>query len=204
MSATNRGAVRRENDYYSTPLESFTPLIPYIKQLGVSCFEPACGDGRLVTALRENGITAWGRDIAIDGYDFLQDANCNMGIHCIVTNPPFSLAQEFVTHAVANSENVFMLLPLNFLGAQKRKEWWKLHEPGAIFVLSERPSFVISCRCLGRGEKDGCCHRFSMPPESPRPIHCPNCAGPVKTTSSDACEYGWYFFGSAFSGIIHL
>lgn len=166
MSATNRGAKRIANDFYSTPIESFNPLIPYIKQLGVACFEPACGDGRLVRALEENGIPAWGKDIAIDGYDFLKDENCNIGIHCIVTNPPFSLAQEFITQATACSKNVFMLLRLNFLGSKKRKIWWGSHEPSALFVLSDRPDFT------GEG--------------------------------GDACDYAWFYWGTAYKGIIHL
>jgi hypothetical protein len=35
-----------------------------------------------------------------------------------------------------------MLLRLNFLGAQRRRDWWKAHEPAALFVLSARPSFT--------------------------------------------------------------
>lgn len=97
-----------------------------------------------------------------NGQDFLKDTTLRP---CVVTNPPFSLAKEFVTHAKSHADEVFMLLRLNFLGAKKRKDWWKQHEPDAIFVLSDRPDFT----------GDG----------------------------GDACEYGWFYWGFRYKGIIH-
>lgn len=86
-----------------------------------------------------SGRQASGADLAINGEDFLQDHHNRA---CVVTNPPFSLAQEFVQHSLEVADETFMLLRLNFLGAQKRADWWKTHEPDAIFVLSERPDFT--------------------------------------------------------------
>ncbi len=72
----------------------------------------------------------------------------------IISNPPFSLAQEFLTEALAIRERlnadvtygvggptVLFLLRLNFLGAQKRYEWWHNMERPKLRVLSQRPSF---------------------------------------------------------------
>ena len=84
------------------------------------------------------GILADGDDLN-SGYDFLKDTTQR---GCILTNPPFSLAQDFCHHALKHSTHVFMLLRLNFLGSQKRKQWWIQHEPSALFVLSQRPSFT--------------------------------------------------------------
>lgn len=138
MSATNRGAVRREADFYSTPIKSFEPIIPMIRKLNVPVFEPAQGDGRLVEAMQNAGVRAFGEDIST-GKDFFQRFDYHP---CIVTNPPFSLAQEFCDHAIKHADHVFMLLRLNFLGSQKRKGWWKSNPPSALFVLSERPDFT--------------------------------------------------------------
>lgn len=137
MSSTNRGAVRRANDFYSTPEPAFKPLIPHLKG-GVEFWEPACGDRRLINWLNEAGHTADGNDLA-NGYDFLKD-NTVRGV--IITNPPFSLALEFCEHARRHAPEVLMLLRLNFLGSQKRHDWWKRNEPNALFVLSDRPDFT--------------------------------------------------------------
>lgn len=160
MSATNRGAKREANDNYATPDYAFKPIIPYLPKFTM-IWEPACGDSRLVTWMRESGLNASGNDM-IHGYDFLKDLSNNL---FIITNPPFSLALEFCDHAIKHADEVMMLLRLNFLGSQKRKEWFKLHEPNAIFVLSDRPDFT------GRG--------------------------------GDACEYGWFYWGFRYRGIVH-
>lgn len=137
MSATNRGAVRRESDFYATPLSAFTPLLPYLDELK-NHWEPAWGDGRLVKEMKRVGIEAFGAD-ANCGVDFLKDEERRQ---CIITNPPYSLAFEFCQHAVAHANEVFMLLRLNFLASKKRREWFKVNEPSALFVLSERPCFT--------------------------------------------------------------
>lgn len=137
MSATFRGAERQPNDFYATPLSALEPLLFFINFLPSPIWEPAQGDGRLVECLRKNGFAADGDDLQ-NGYDFLKDDK-NRAV--ILTNPPFSLAQEFCDHAIKHADHVFMLLRLNFLGSQKRLVWWKRNNLGALFVLSQRPKF---------------------------------------------------------------
>jgi len=139
MSATFRGSVREPRDFYPTPLEAFTPLLPYLPK-DVTIWEPACGDGRLVAAMNEYGLRAIGSDIN-DSFatDFLA---AKSSYSCIVTNPPFSLAFEFMDHAVSHVGEVFLLLRLNFLASKKRRAWFQAHEPSALFILSQRPSFT--------------------------------------------------------------
>jgi hypothetical protein len=154
VSATNRGAIRDPKDFYATPLTSFTPLIPFLPR--VPTWEPAQGDGRLVRAMVASGIEAVGSDLfpkdGSEPIDFLKTGGHDYP--CIVTNPPFSLAQEFIQHALDHAEHVYMLLRLNFLGAQCRREWWKQHEPNAIFVLSDRPKFCKNKH--GKWSTDAC------------------------------------------------
>lgn len=177
MSATNRGAIRNHADFYPTPLESFTPLIPYIKQ---TCddqsliWEPACGDGRLVRAMLGADLNAVGSDIRevpnhpslLGGRDFTNGSPVTTCVTHIVTNPPFSLALPFIVHSLRHARHVFMLLRLNFLGSQKRRTFWRANEPSALFVLSERPSFTGS--------------------------------------GTDATDYAWFYWGETHSGIFHL
>lgn len=142
MSATGRGTIRNERDFYPTPETAFLPFLRLMKQgtifHNLAFWEPAMGDGRLVTMMRNNGMSCYGDDIA-NGRDFLTDFTPR---HAIITNPPYSLAMEFVRHSIRVSAHVFLLLRINFLGSQKRKEWWQLNEPSALVVLSTRPSFT--------------------------------------------------------------
>lgn len=140
MSATNRGAKRIEGDFYATPESAFKPVIPFLFKLPQPILDPAEGDGRLVRWMRESGIMAFGRDISSGGGDFLKSVA--VAEKTIVTNPPFSLALEFCQHALQLSDNVAMLLRLNFLAGIKRRAWWRENPPNAICVLSKRPSFT--------------------------------------------------------------
>lgn len=136
MSATNRGTKLSSSDYYPTPLSAFEPLLPYFAMLS-NYWEPACGDKRLIKCLCDHGFCAHGDDI-INGYDFLLDETIR---DIIITNPPYTYAFEFVQHAVSHASEVYMLLRLNFLASLKRRQWFINHEPSALFVLSQRPSF---------------------------------------------------------------
>lgn len=143
MSATNRGAKRALADFYATPEESFLPLLQYLPMDSVF-WEPALGDGRLVRLLRNSGRDAGGADLhpmkpGAEPVDFLRDPTQR---DFIITNPPFSLAKEFVTHAVNHSRETVLLLRLNFLGSKKRRTWWRDYKPNALFVLSDRPDFT--------------------------------------------------------------
>lgn len=137
MSSTNRGAVRNPADFYATPEAAFKPLLPYLP-VTPDYWEPACGDRRLIWWLQDSGRTADGDDLNT-GYDFLKDQERRA---FIITNPPFSLAHEFCQHALAYAEEVALLLRLNFLGSQKRRDWWRANEPTALFILSKRPDFT--------------------------------------------------------------
>lgn len=199
MSATNRGAERVESDLYPTPLAAFRPLLPLIKQLGVPVWEPACGDGRLITYMRdEGGMQAFGDDLR-NGYDFLKSEAHH---DCIVTNPPFSIALDFCRHALAHANNVFMLLRLGFLASEDRRPFWQAHPPRALFILCKRPGFIMSCKCPLKE----CKHAWTLPIESVRPRQCVKCGfHQVKISTSDSADYAWVHWGSRITpGIHHL
>jgi hypothetical protein len=69
----------------------------------------------------------------------------------IVTNPPYSLAREFVDHALKVTHGkVAMLLKLNFLEGQKRAKWFPTTPLRNVHVFSRRVSFA-----RGDGEDGG-------------------------------------------------
>ncbi len=106
-----------------------------------------------------------------------------------------------------------LLLRLNWLASQKRREWFKTHEPSALFVLSERPSFAIFARCLVELDPvtkeplpdTGCGHKWSVPTDAGRPQACPVCGhDDLQITTSDSTDYAWIYWGHRFQGIKHL
>lgn len=162
MSATNRGSKRKPYDLYETPEEVTRDfLFNHFQGEFSTILEPCAGRGKMVTVLRERYPKALisAVDIKLNGYrgmnganelrekDFLQlkpHPELAIKYDLIFTNPPYSLAQEIITHARATwpKATIVMLLRLNFLGSQKRHEWWQDNLPTEIHVLSKRPSFT--------------------------------------------------------------
>lgn len=141
MSATNRGTIRNVNDFYPTPLYTIDSLIKNIDFNKVSSFlEPCKGDGIIY-----NNINC-----SIKTYCELSEEipknylNTTYGkFDLIITNPPFSLAKEFLEKSIKEADCVCYLLRLNFLGSQKRKLFWEnISTPNKLLVLSKRPSFT--------------------------------------------------------------
>ena len=59
----------------------------------------------------------------------------------IITNPPYRYAEEFVTHALTNTEvgnKVCMFLRLNFLESKGRKKLFETFPPIRVWVSSSR------------------------------------------------------------------
>jgi hypothetical protein len=58
MSATNRGAVRRADDYYATPAWCVRALLASVQLPGGRWLEPAAGDGAAALGHGDKGQTA--------------------------------------------------------------------------------------------------------------------------------------------------
>ena len=139
MSATNRGAVRQPNDLYQTPVKAIDALLSVLNFSPLRIFhEPCRGTGAIydrVHCLRKSYC-----EIA-EGIDYLTF----VPEHCyslIITNPPFSLALEFLQKSLQEADTVIYLLRLNFLGSRKRRPFWQANRPSHVLVLAERPCFT--------------------------------------------------------------
>lgn len=75
--------------------------------------------------------------------DFLNtDLDRKYGV--VISNPPYTLAQEFITKALectVDNGYVVMLLRIGFFGSAKRKKWFKAHMPEFTILHHKRPSF---------------------------------------------------------------
>ena len=152
MSSTNRGALRNKDDFYETPDWATDVIIPYLAPPGL-VLEPSAGAG----AMKRRLVRAW-PNATIESTELDADraaasgSNCGSFLHSelwgaydlVITNPPFSLAIEFVEHALniakPNGE-VAMLLRLAFLETAKRTAFHKAH-PSDVYVFANRPSFT--------------------------------------------------------------
>lgn len=113
-------------DLYETPSCAVEALLAN-EPLPHHIWEPACGRGAIVDILRQRGHTVWATDLCDHGcrqsqfkVDFLMERQSRIDVEAIVTNPPFSLAQQFVEHALALAPKVVMLLRLGFLESERR------------------------------------------------------------------------------------
>lgn len=122
FSCNNVNGQRRKNDFYSTPFSMTQQLLDREDFTGsISILEPACGEGAILKVLKEHPTTNFKR---IEGYDLSQGKDFlkeDIQYDAIITNPPFSLAKEFILKAKEVSRNKFaMLLPLSYLHGEER------------------------------------------------------------------------------------
>lgn len=133
---------REENDFYKTPEHVTKSLLDREIFIG-TIWEPACGDGAISKVLKRFNDKVFSSDIIDRGYgetfDFL---TVDRVIDNVITNPPFSLAQDFVIHALnCSNSKVAMLLKLNFLESKKRKTFFESTPLKTVYVFSSRISF---------------------------------------------------------------
>jgi len=133
--------MRRKFDFYPTPPDCIEALLDRETFEG-QVWEPACGDGRIVSACHRRGLSAFGTDIRT-GDDFLQ---MSKRTDCIVTNPPYSIATEFAVHALRLARlKVAMLLRLEFLsGIERCEQLWRFHSLKSLLVFAKRVQFGSS------------------------------------------------------------
>ena len=121
MSQRDSGYERKLLDQYETPAWVTLALIPHLPVFTGKVWEPACGSGKMVAALRQAGFDVVSSDIT-QGLDFLQHTP-DTGVSAIITNPPpYALAREFIERALRIDGNriVAMLLRADFDHARVR------------------------------------------------------------------------------------
>lgn len=151
----NRSAVdRNKSDFYETPVEVTEALLDFLeKNTSLSVFddeiwEPACGRGKMAEVMRKRGYRVVCSDLHDHGYgepgvDFLVE---NRGSPWIITNPPFSLATEFVKRALELERNCGFLVKSQFWHAKTRLTLFREHPPSYVLPLTWRPDFLFGAK----------------------------------------------------------
>ena len=133
LAGGNSASKREENDFYATNPETLKMfLYEFWKDNtfeGNEILEPACGQGHISKTLKELlpnfNITSTDlidRGYGVGGIDFLTYDYKKM-FDVVITNPPFSLAKEFIEKGLKiSNKHVIMLCKIQLLEGTKRKE----------------------------------------------------------------------------------
>lgn len=146
---------RVDNDFYATNPQAVEMLLKNYDFNGISILEPCVWGGhiaRTVDSFYINKKDITGVDLVDRGYpntivqNFLE-WNTDKKFEGIITNPPYSLAKEFVekgmtlltdeTESTVNGQ-MAMFLKIQFLEGIKRKELFEKYPPKYIYVFRKR------------------------------------------------------------------
>ncbi|KKK81344.1 hypothetical protein LCGC14_2814410 [marine sediment metagenome] len=128
MRIKNQPPMRQgsSNDFQTPPF-ALEPLVPFLKKEW-TIWECADGEGNLRDEFKRLGFACIGTDIELD---FLKNNLINYD--CIITNPPFSLKQQFLQRCYELGKPFALLLPLTTFETAKRQHLFKKYGLQVIF-----------------------------------------------------------------------
>ncbi|MCC6837039.1 MAG: class I SAM-dependent methyltransferase [Bacteroidia bacterium] len=132
-------------DDFQTPPSALEPLYKFLKP-SWTIWECAAGKGNLSRALRRKGYKVISTDI-LSGHDFLEYEPKEYD--CTITNPPFSLKQEFLQRAYCLGKPFAFLLPLTTLESAKRQFLFRCR--GLELILFDHRINFETPDCEGEG-----------------------------------------------------
>jgi len=137
-------AKNEKSDHFITPAYAITPLLPYIpKHWKIWECTDTKGDSLIPDILRERGC-----DVVSTGMDklnFLFDKP-DFDFDCIITNPPYTLKDEFIKQCYRYKKPWAMLMPLTTLEGVERGKWFGFYGI-ELLVFDKRVEFVGGGAC---------------------------------------------------------
>jgi hypothetical protein len=131
QGASRHALADRKDDLYETPRCAVTTLIRNETGLPLKIWEPCAGRGAIARELAAAGHNVVMQDLVAHpnadsgiqaGIDFLMEQRTPPGVSCIVTNPPFKLADQFVRKGLDLGCDVIVLLRLMALEGANRSD----------------------------------------------------------------------------------
>lgn len=144
---------RDPHDFYPTP-QGVTEALLQHEQFSTTVWEPACGDGAISKILVEAGYSVISSDLIDRSYGDVEDFIATDQLtENIVTNPPYSIAEEFVRKALScTTGKVAMLLPLTFLESERRESLFVTSCLKRVYVFMDRiPIYKSGSVARGNG-----------------------------------------------------
>lgn len=144
---------RKPADLYPTPTDCTYSLLPHIAHLlpaNAKIWEPACAEGQMVAPLREFGYNVMATDLRPEvtggagGIDFLGEDTTYHGMDYdgVMTNPPFTAAEQFIRRALKVAPVAVMLLKAQYWNTKNRKKLFRETRPLMELNLTWRPAFL--------------------------------------------------------------
>lgn len=148
LAGTSTTRERADEDYYATPCNSTEALLNNVKFEG-KFLEPCIGGGHISEVIKKyypnNEVI--GYDLVDRGYpntivsDYLTNDFGEDKYDSIITNPPYSLAQEFLEKSMSiinKNGKIAMFLKIQFLEGVARKEMFNKYPPKYVYVFTKR------------------------------------------------------------------
>jgi hypothetical protein len=134
-------------DNFQTPEWPVLSLLSHIPpsfdfQIGKKgILDPCCGEGQLVKSINTYFKTsiAFGQDVD-QGVDFLNNNQTYDNVSCIITNPPYSIKDEFIARCYELKKPFALLMPLSALEGRKRQPLYQEHGMQLV-LLPKRVNF---------------------------------------------------------------
>jgi hypothetical protein len=130
-----------KHDHFDTPAYAVYPLLEYIPPEWV-IWEPTdtTGNSEITRALRDHGNKVI--STSQETLDFLTGTP-DFEFDCIITNPPYTLKDEFIENCIKMRKPWAMLMPLTALeGIKRGKMFNNLGQFFGILVLDRRVEFT--------------------------------------------------------------
>jgi hypothetical protein len=167
-----------------------------IEIVGVEIDKKRAKKAEGATVTRKGSVAAarvYDQVVHADFFDYEADRDFDLAIE----NPSFAIWLPVAERCFKLAKRTSLLIPWNSAASMERAPWWQDH-PAYMRVLSKRPSFAISVKCVytspAKASEDSVDHcsfqeliALSAKPKS----KCPKCGGATKTTRSDSNEYCW-------------
>jgi hypothetical protein len=167
VSAAGRGPRRGgPDDCFPTPAWVVDRLLDVWAPRPGTLLEPAAGDGALIAAVNAKlGARQWlavecrataasacraagAVPVVTDFLTWEPPAGTTDDVSAVITNPPFSLCEEFIRHAdeICPAADLVFLVRLGFLASAQRVTLWRDVGVPDVNVLPNRPSFTGDSR----------------------------------------------------------
>jgi hypothetical protein len=186
-SSMPRNSYFHTSDYEPDPLEwlveprSCVDQFLDAEEFDGEVLDPCCGGGTIVAACLARGIPARGSDLVDRGFGEVCDfKSITEPVENIVSNFPYSRAEEFARHALGLARRkVALILRVNFWCSQRRNAFFREFPPIRFYPCSDRPS-------MPPGKQTGEYDRFGALVQPP--------------SSGGTADYGWFVFKRGFRG----
>jgi hypothetical protein len=134
-------AKNEKHDHFDTPRYAVEPLLKYIPKAW-TVWEPTDTFKRsqITAALKQNGNEVVSTDI--NKLDFLKDEP-DFHYDCVITNPPYSIKDEFIFACMKTKKPFALLLPLTALEGVRRGLMFRaMGKKLGVLVLDRRVEFT--------------------------------------------------------------